>query len=150
VARQRKVLTGGAHEAMRVQEFAGGLRTGHPSSIPDDALVEARNVVFTLEGKVRPRIGVRKRFRQDFDTNPVVGIAPYYKADGTTRLVIAAGTTLYVDKPHLTFTFDTQADWAQSGAYTNCDINSSPGDVKMFVPPQATFLGTPTFDKMWI
>lgn len=150
MARQKRVAAIGTYDAIRVQDFSGGLRTGHPTAIPDDALAAATNVVLTLEGKVKPRGGVRKRFRQDFDNNPVVGIAPYYKADGTTRLVIAAGTTLYVDKPHLTFFFDNQADWEQAGAYTNLDTKSSPGDVKMFTPPQATFLGTATFDKMWI
>lgn len=142
--------TGDGYQALQVRDFSGGLRTGHPSSIPDDALVEATNVVYTLEGKVKPRSGVRKRFSADFDSNPVVGLAPYYRADGTTRLVIAAGTTLYVDKPHLAFGYDTRSDWEQPGVYTNCDVSSAPGDVKMHTPPQAAFLGTPTYDKVWV
>ena len=139
----------GTYDVVRVVDFTGGLCTGHPSAIPDDALSEATNVVYTFEGKIKPRSSVRKRFRNDFSNSPVVGMAPYYKADGTTRLVIASGTSLYVDKPHLTFLYDTQSDWEQSGVYTNCDTTSSPGDVKLTTPPAATFLGTATYDKVW-
>ena len=137
------------YDAIRVVDFTGGLRTGHPSSVPDDALVESTNVVYTLEGRVKPRGGVKKRFKQDFSSAPVVGMAPYYKADRTTRLVIATGTTLYVDRPHLAFIYDTQSDWIQPGTYTNCDVSSAPGDVKLVTPPAATFLGTATYDKVW-
>ena len=139
----------GSYDAIRITDFTGGLKTGHPSSISDDALVEATNVVYTVEGKITPREGVKKRFKQDFSSSPVVGMAPYYKADGTTRLVIASGTALYVDKPHLTFMYDTQTDWEQNGVCTNADTSSSPGDVKLTTPPAATFLGTATYDKVW-
>jgi len=134
----------------RLDDFSGGWNTAHPASIAKSDLAVAKNVLFTPEGKVVPRWGIAKRFGADFDSNPVLGMGAYYKSDGTTRLVIAAGTTLYVDKPHITFEYDAQADWEKEGVYTNLDTSSQSGSVKMFTPPQATFLGTATYSHMWI
>ncbi|NPV89127.1 hypothetical protein HPY42_06475 [Coprothermobacteraceae bacterium] len=128
----------------RIDDFSGGWNTAHPASIGKNDLVTAKNVLFTPEGKIVPRWGMAKRFGADFDPNPVLGMGALYKSDGTTRLVMAAGTTLYVDKPHVIFNYDSQADWEQSGVYTNLDTKSSPGDVKLYTPP------TPIFSRPFV
>lgn len=139
-----------AYIVKELANFSGGLNTGHPVAIDDDELVTAKNVVLTQQGKLSPRPGMAKRFSVDFDPGPVRGMGAYYKSDGTTRLIIAAGTSLYADKPHLVFEYDTQSDWETAGVCTNLDTKSSPGDVKMFTPPQATFYGTPTYERIWL
>lgn len=128
---RRKKQTGAeSYLTERVDEFSG-LLTEHPTTLSKYDLAKAENVQYTLQGKIEPRPGQRKRFATDFDSNPVKGIGGYYKSDGTTRLVFASGTTLYVDNPHVSFVYDSQTDWQQSKAYTNLDTSSSPGDVKM-------------------
>ncbi|BCV23300.1 LamG domain-containing protein [Gelria sp. Kuro-4] len=117
--------------AKKLSSFAGGLNTSNPVTIADTDLAKATNIEYTTEGRVKVRGGVKKRFSADFASNPVIGIAPYYKADGTTRLVMASGTSLYVDNPHVAFDYDSQTDFKQSGVYTNLDMDSSPGDVRM-------------------
>jgi len=138
------------YSAIRIDTFEGGLNTEPSATLGTNQLVQAKNVEFTLEGHIKPRPGMKKRFAQDFSTQPVNGIGVLYKTDRTSYLVIASGTSLYKDMPHVVFEFDGQAEWEQSGAYTNLDTKSSPGDVKLYNAPKATFLGTPTFDKMWI
>lgn len=140
----------GAYLTKRLDDFSGGWSTEHPVSLAESALAKAKNVMLTLAGKVAPRWGMAKRFAADFSTSPVLGMGALRKSDGTTRLVVAAGTALYSDKPHIEFLYDAQADWEQVGAYTNLDTKSAPGDVKMYTPPQASFLGTPTYDKVWV
>lgn len=116
----------------KIDNFTGGLNTSDPVTIEDKDLVQAENVELTNQGRIKVRGGTKKRFDQDFDNNPVKGIAPFYKADGTTRLVIAAGSSLYVDNPHVTFDYDEQSDFKQEGVYTNLDTESSPGELKMY------------------
>lgn len=149
VARKRRA-TVGTYQTERIDDFSGGWSTEHPASLGKNALSQAKNVMLTVGGKVRPRWGMKRRFAQDFSFYPVVGMGALRKSDGTTRLVVAAGTTLYSDKPHIEFLYDAQADWERVGAYTNLDTKSAPGDVKMYTPPQASFLGTPTYDKVWV
>lgn len=139
-----------AYITEELRDFSGGLNTDLPVATKQNELSVAKNVMLTLEGKAKPRPGEAKRFAVDFDSNPVKGISAYYKSDGTTRLVIAAGTSLYADEPHIVFEYDTQSDWEKAGVYTNLDTKSSPGDVKMFTPPQAMFHGTPVYEKIWI
>ncbi len=114
----------------RVDRF-DGLNTEHAVTISETELAKAENVQYTLQDKIKPRPGQSKRFTTDFDTSPVKGMGGYYKSDGTTRLVMAAGTSLYVDTPHVSFAYDSQTDWQKSGVYSNLDTVSSPGDVKM-------------------
>ena len=114
-----------------------GVNTDSPVAIAPSELVSAINVEFTQEGKIRPRPGQAKRFSSDFDTNPVIGIAPYYKSDGTTRLVMAAGTTLYADKPHVIFNYDSQTDW-NSGVH-DLDSTTTAGDIALLPAPTSAF-----------
>ncbi|WP_026487645.1 hypothetical protein [Caldanaerobius polysaccharolyticus] len=138
------------YSAVKFNTFEGGLSTEPPTTLEPNQLVQAKNVMLTLDGHVKPRPGMKKRFAQDFSNQPVNGIGVLYKSDRTSYLVMASGTALYKDKPHVIFEFDGQADWERTDVYTNLDTKSSPGDVKLYTPPQATFLGTATFDKMWI
>ncbi len=114
-----------------LSDFSGGLNTEHPATISEDELVKARNCVLTSTRRIRPRPGIYRRFETDFSGSPVLGMGALYKSDGTTRLVVASETSLYADKPHIIFNYDSQTDWQQSGVYTNLDTVSSPGDVRM-------------------
>jgi len=138
---------GGNYNVVQARKFAGGLQTGHPTAIGDNALTEAENVVYTLEGHVKPRKAIKRRFASDFSSAPVVGMAPYYGKDGITKVVMASGNSLYVDQPHLTFSYDTVGEWSQSGVYTNCAVSD---DVQLLTTPAAEFLGTATYEKIWI
>jgi hypothetical protein len=135
----------------RFGDFSHGIKAGHPTALPEGALVTAENVEITIDGKVKPRPGVLRRYATDFDAFPVNGLGALYKSDGTTRLVAAAGTSIYADKPHIVFDYDGQTDWEAAGVYTNLDTKSSPGDVKLSTPPQTTFQSTraATYDLMW-
>lgn len=124
MARRQQQTNNSLYPVKRLEDFSGGLNDEHPSTIPDECLSLAKNVEYTIEGKVKPRPGMSKRFASDFDTNPVLGMSPYYKSDGTTRLVMAAGTNLYADKPHVVFNYASQADWQKDGVYTN--LNTAP------------------------
>ncbi len=126
------------YSQLSIQHFGDGLNTDHPTSIPDHALAKAENIQYTQEKKVAPKPGMSKRFGSDFDSNPVIGIAPYYKADGTTRLIMAAGTSLYVDTPHVIFNYDTQTDW--DGGIHNLDSSAVPGDIKLLAAPTSSFV----------
>ncbi len=121
----------GVYATKKLAAFSGGLNTDDPVVVADEDLVEATNIEYTNEARIKMRPGMSKRFASDFDSNPVIGMSPYYKSDGTTRLVMAAGTSLYADKPHVVFNYDAQADWKQAGVYTNLDVDSVPGDVRM-------------------
>jgi hypothetical protein len=147
---RKKNVTVGGYLYQKLGNFSGGLNTDDPVTIGDEDLAVATNVEYTNEGRVTVRKGARKRFASDFSASPVLGLSPYYKSDGTTKLIVASGTALYADNPHLAFEYDAQTDWQRDGVYTNLDVLSSPGDVKMFTPPQASFIGTPTYSTVWI
>jgi len=138
------------YNTIRLDVFDGGLSTEPSATLTGKQLIKAKNVQLTLEGHIKPRPGMRKRFAQDFSDQPVKGIGVLYRSDRTSYLVVASGTALFKDRPHIVFEFDSQAEWEQPGAYTNLDTKSSPGELKLHSAPKATFLGTPTFDKMWI
>ncbi len=115
------------YDKLKLNQFASGLCTDFPSTIPDNALAVATNVEFSPEGRPYPRHGLLKRYASDFDPSPVLGMAPFYKSDGTSRLVMAAGTTIYTDTPHLVFNYATQAQWQAAGVYTDCDTAPTAG-----------------------
>ncbi|MGQ9698974.1 MAG: hypothetical protein ACUVRO_13405 [Armatimonadota bacterium] len=148
---RRHIRQTGQYLRKSVGPFFGGLHTEHPATIDEGELAVAENVEITPTGGIKPRPGVLKRYGTDFAPFAVKGIAPYYKSDGTTRLVAAAGTTLYTDEPHVSFVYDSQAEWEKSGVYTNLDTETSPGDVKLPTPPQAVFqsMRGATYAFMW-
>jgi hypothetical protein len=112
------------YDVQRIDAFEG-LNTDHPASIAPEELSRADNAMFTLAGRIQPRPGELKRFSSDFDPGAVRGLGGFYKSDGTTRLVMAAGTTLYSDTPHVIFNYQSQVDWTQSGVYDNTTTTSS-------------------------
>lgn len=132
----------------KLNNFSGGLNTEDPVTIESNDLAKATNIEYTASGRVKIKPGSARRFSSDFSINPVVGMVPYYKSDGTPRLVMATSTALYVDNPRLTFSYTAMSDWNQVGAYTNLDINVD--GVRLKTPPTATFLGTAAYDTMWI
>ena len=66
----------------------------------------------------------------------------YYRSDGTSRLLMAAGTSLYSDSPHLITNYDTQSEW-QTGAMGFIDATTTPGEITVPSTPQPN----PTFAR---
>lgn len=153
---------GRAYFAERLDDFSGGWNTDKATTIARNELATAENVELTSSAKVKPRPGIKKRFAADFSASPVLGMGALYHSDGTTKLVIAAGTALYADNPHIAFTYDAQADWG-TGTH-NLDSVTAPGDMKLPAKPVPTFTrasvaykddfsqvlsGTGRFDFFW-
>src|SRR5208337_3867307 len=95
------------------------------ATIAPGELSQATNAMFTLEGRIQPRPGELQRFSSNFDPGAVAGMGGFYKSDGATRPVMAAGTTLYADTPHVIFNYEAQSDWTQSGVYDNTTTTSA-------------------------
>lgn len=123
----------------RIVDFSSGQHDAvHPSLLADNEAKIAQNVSLDEKGTLIPRKGIKRRFASSFDSSAVAGMGAYYKKDGTSRLVIAAGTSVYADKPHIVHRFDTQPGW-DAGAKSNIDTASTPGDIKVANPPAPTF-----------
>jgi len=120
-------------------DFTGGLNTANPVSIADNQLAQATNLQLSTTGLPKPIWQAPPRYSPAFSPTAVLGISPFYKSDGTTRLVMASGTSLYSDTPHVTFQYASQSAWTQSGTYTNLDSSSTPGSLKLYTPPTPTF-----------
>jgi hypothetical protein len=101
---------------LRVQDFSGGLNTAvSPSLLNANEGQLANNVNFDQKGTVQPQKGRRKRYAADFGASPVVGLGAFYTKAGLANLVIASGTSLYTDQPHMDHIWDTQANWKAAG-----------------------------------
>lgn len=78
-----------------IANFALGLDTdSDPYSLPDGATPDCANVRFDRGGLVR-RAGCAKYNATSLGAGAVRGIYPYYKADGTRKIMIAWGGNLY-------------------------------------------------------
>lgn len=109
----------------RLVDFSAGQNDAvHPALLNDNESVKSYNASLEEKGTLKPRKGSLKRYSADFDaSNPVAGMGVFYKSNGTTRLLMAAGTTVYYDEPHLENRWDTQAQWQNTGTITWGDVS---------------------------
>ncbi len=111
---------------LRLVDASGGLNTAiAPSLLSDREARVANNVSYDQKGTISPRRGRRKRYTVAFSSSPVVNLGAYYKKDGTARLLMAAGNSMYYDKPHQATKYDTQAEWQAPGSLTWNDLKNS-------------------------
>lgn len=100
----------------RIVDFSGGLNTTISGSLLNSNEAQiATDISMEQKGTIRPRRGRTKRYATPFATAPVTGLGVYYKNDGTSRLLMASGSTLYKDSPHMSDRWDTKADFEQDG-----------------------------------
>lgn len=125
----------------RLVDFSGGQNDAiDPDLLNDNESVKLQCANLDQKGTLMPDKGADNRYTSDFDAaNPVIGIGSFNKSDETTRLIMAAGTKLFKDTPHLIKTFDVQADWATGVTKCNVDTDSVPGSVKIGAKPTNTF-----------
>ncbi len=148
-----KKLQIGTLDYKRIYDWSGGMNDFiNPALLNDNESARLENASLDVKGTIISRKGCHNRFSQDISTSPVAGMSPYYKSDGTSRILIATRDgKIYTDKSYLSFTYDLQSDWKQEGVYTNLDADTSPGSITMKVKQNAEFIGgSPTYDKMWI
>lgn len=118
---------------LRLNDFSLGLNTTiSPTLLGDNELQVANNVSLEQKGTIVPSRGRVKRYSTPFANVPTCGLGAYYKKDGTTKLLAAAGSVLYADTPGIVNKWTTQADYEESGsARSNADTSTTPGSVKM-------------------
>lgn len=131
----------GGYDLGRLVDQSGGMVDDvvYPALLKDNEAHLLKNVSLDEKGTVKTCKGRRERFASDFSVFPVNGIAPYYKSDGTTRLLMGAGNSLYVDTPHVTEVYDSQPEW-ETGTREKIDTTTTVGSIQ----PTAPYTNTET------
>lgn len=121
----KKKMTHGGYELGRLIDQSGGMVDDvvYPALLQDNEAHLLKNVSLDEKGTIKVVAGRRERFADDFSPSPVNGLGVFYKSDGTHRLLIGAGSSLYVDTPHITEVFDTQQEW-ERGTLEDIDVSS--------------------------
>ena len=104
-------------KTLRLADFSMGLNTTISGSLlNNNELQVAEDVSFEQKGTIMPRRGRRKRYEEEFSDSPCCGLGSYYKKDGTTKLLFAAGDKLYSDSPSISVKWDNQSDWEETNS----------------------------------
>jgi hypothetical protein len=116
-----------------LREQSGGMNgVVHPAILNDNEAEFLKNPNLEEKGILKTCLGRVERFAAAFDaSNPVVGMGAFYKSDGTSNIVMASGTKLYKDTPHLVTTYTSKADWDNGTKSAECDTAATPGDLKI-------------------
>lgn len=132
-------------KTLRLDDFSMGLNTTISGSLlNNNELQVAEDVSFEQKGTIMPRRGRRKRYEEEFSDSPCCGLGSYYKKDGTTKLLFAAGDKLYSDSPSISVKWDNQNDWEETNSkHANLDSSTTPGDIQIKEPTQIA----PTFTR---
>ena len=115
----------------RLSNFSLGLNNKFsPLAIDPKEVQDILNANYDEKGSIKKRKGYLAHYASSFDPNPPRDAFNYRKQDGTSRIVIAAGTNLYYDKPQFVQLYDTQSDWQTVGTQlSNVDTATVPGDI---------------------
>ncbi|KJS23149.1 MAG: hypothetical protein VR72_03000 [Clostridiaceae bacterium BRH_c20a] len=130
--RKQQRMSSGGYEIGRLVEQSGGMVDDvvYPTLLSENEAHKLINNTLEEKGTVKPCKGRQERFAAPFDeNNPVNGIGVFYKSDGTTRLVMAAGSKLYSDTPHVVTSYDSKDDWDSGTKSKFCDTSNTPGDL---------------------
>ena len=109
----------GAIDYQRVIDWSDGMNNAvNAALLKDSESVLLQNASLDQKGTLFSRKGRVERYSPDISpTGSVAGMAPYYKSDGTSRLLIGASDgKLYTDKPHIINSYDTQGEF-NNGKY---------------------------------
>ena len=122
-----------------LNDFSGGQNdVVHASLLNDNECAVLECASLDQKGTLLPDTGRAERFAANIDANPIAGMGAYYRSDGTSRLLMAAGNSLYSDSPHLAVNYNSQAEW-QAGTPTLVDAVTTPGDIAPLEPANPTF-----------
>lgn len=130
--KRQKRMSSGGYEIGRLVEQSGGMVDDvvYPTLLNENEAHKLINNTLEEKGTVKPCKGRQERFAVPFDeNNPVNGIGVFYKSDGTTRLVMAAGSKLYSDTPHVVTSYDSKDDWDGGTKSKFCNTSDTPGDL---------------------
>ena len=126
-------------EVVRLVDFSGGQNTTvSPSLLNANEAVEAVNMSLMQKGTITARQGRRKRYNVAFGSVPVTGLGGYYKKDGTSRLVVAAGDKVYADEPYMGTKWTTRQDYETGTVGEQTDVATVSGEMRvnvLAVPP---------------
>ena len=101
---------------VRITDFSGGHNdTVAPALLNSNEAQKAHNINFDQKGTIQPQKGRKKRYAQKFSDQPVSGLGAFYTKAGTGHLLIAAGTDVYTDEPHMEYRWDSVSDWKKQG-----------------------------------
>jgi hypothetical protein len=110
--KNKNLTTIGDVSYQRLFDWSGGMNDAvDPALLNDNESPIFENAALDQKGTLYPRRGSEERYPTDIASAPVTGIGSYYKSDGTSRLLIGAGSSLYTDKPHVIDVFDAKAEW---------------------------------------
>lgn len=114
-----------------LRAFDGGLNDKFsPLLLDDKELSDIQNFNFDQKGSLTKRKGYLAHYASTFDPSPVRCATNYRKADGTSRLVLAASDKLYSDQPQFVRLYTLEADWETVGVEMNgVNASSTPGDI---------------------
>lgn len=103
-------------KVMPLRDFSLGLNNKF-SSLELDAkeVQDIQNLNFDEKGSLKKRKGFLAHYAGTFDSLSARDAFNYRKQDGTSRIVIAAGTSLYYDTPQFLRLYTTQSDWETTG-----------------------------------
>lgn len=114
MARSKKTPRIGEIQYERIFDWSGGMNNAvNPVLLKDNESPLLENASLDEKGTLFPRMGSRDRYSEQIGNEPVTGIGTYYKSDGTSRLLIGAGSKLYEDNPHVTDVFGSQEEFEQ-------------------------------------
>ena len=127
--RRRRVEQDKAQVA-RISDFSGGLNTTISRGLLNsNEAVIAQDISYEQKGTIIPRRGIRRRYATPFSVNPCTGAGVYYKKDGTSRLIVATGDSVFADKPHIDFVWDDAPRWQQGVVGGLASVTATPGDL---------------------
>jgi len=130
MARSKKTPRIGEIQYERLFDWSGGMNNAvNPVLLKDNESPLLENASLDEKGTLFPRMGSRDRYSEQIGNEPVTGIGTYYKSDGTSRLLISAGTKLYEDNPHIMDVFENQDEFEQGTIAGSASITKKPNSV---------------------
>lgn len=130
MARSRKTPKIGEIEYERLYDWSGGMNDAvNPVLLKDNESPLLENASLDEKGTLYPRMGSMDRYTEVIGNDPVTGLGAYYKSDGTSRLLIGAGTKLYMDNPHFIERYDLYEDFAEGEVRGLASIEKEPGKI---------------------
>lgn len=92
---QKKPSTGTVYQEFPIMQFAGLNNRDASIHIDDKQASDLLNVHFDNRGAITKRNGYTALNATAIDTNPIKSLFPFYKSDGTKKLLATSGTSIY-------------------------------------------------------
>ncbi len=128
--KRQKNMKIGEMDYERIIDWSGGMNDAvNPALLADNESALLENASLDEKGTLFPRKGSRNRYAAAAGTDPVTGMGAYYKSDGTSRLLIGAGSKLYTDNPHVMDIFNLQDEFETGTVEGMASTTKKPGSV---------------------